>query len=245
MATKYKTRAQKRTVKQSQDSSVEPVERTDKRAPRDRLDEAVISAAIERVRAGARVEHICAEPGQPSVPTLYRHLKKAGWVRPPKEQPAKERRTLPDHIVPQYLILKVLERISIGESLNEVCKDPDMPSIAGVYGAIMRDGTGELAKKYTQAMVCRADVKFNELEEIGVKASLATHSSTVNGLRLLSDNIKWCIARLNPRKYGERLENVHTGTVEVRNITRKIIKAPRDVDVVDVQPVQQAPMLVQ
>ena len=245
MATKYKTRAQRQTAAQSQDSAVERGEQTEKRVRRDPIDEAVISAAIERVKAGARVEHICAEPGQPSRPTLYRHLRAIGWTRPPKEAPVKERRSLPDHIVPQYLILDVFQRISTGESLNEVCKDHDMPSIAGVYGAIMRDSTGELAKKYTQAMVCRADVKFNELEEIGVKASLATHSSTVNGLRLLSDNIKWCIARLNPRKYGERLENVHTGTVEVRNITRKIIKAPRDVDVVDVQPVQQAPMLVQ
>ena len=53
-------------------------------------------------------------------------------------------------------------------------------------------------------MVIRADRKFEELDDVSEKAALAKKAVTVQGLRLKADNIKWMIARMNSKKYGDR-----------------------------------------
>ena len=49
---------------------------------------------------------------------------------------------------------------------------------------------------------------LDDVSEQAVKAETAVE---VAGLRLKADNIKWKLARMNAKKYGDRLQNEHSG----------------------------------
>lgn len=63
----------------------------------------------------------------------------------------------------------------------------------------------ELARRYARARSIMLDAKADELEEIGVLAAQSA-PEYVQGLRLQSDNRKWYLSKLAPKRYGERVE---------------------------------------
>lgn len=68
-----------------------------------------------------------------------------------------------------------------------------------------------LADQYTRARAVLLDIKAEELEEIGDRAASAETAVEVAGLRLLSDNRKWLLSKLAPKKYGDKITQEHTG----------------------------------
>jgi len=67
------------------------------------------------------------------------------------------------------------------------------------------DADAELAEQYARARERLLDAKAEELEDIGERAAQADTAVEVAGLRLLSDNRKWLLSKLMPKKYGEKL----------------------------------------
>ena len=77
---------------------------------------------------------------------------------------------------------------------------------------------GGLAEQYARAMQVRADTHFSEIVEISDTQQIGTVETSkewgveiktadmVEHRRLRIDARKWVIARMNPRKYGEKLE---------------------------------------
>jgi hypothetical protein len=59
--------------------------------------------------------------------------------------------------------------------------------------------------RYARARETLLHIKAEELEEIGERAASAKTAAEVAGLRLLSDNRKWLLSKLAPRKYGDKL----------------------------------------
>lgn len=97
------------------------------------------------------------------------------------------------------LVLMAMEE---GLSLRAACES------AGVApSSFLRwvDDDAELAEQYARARERLLDAKAEELEEIGERAAAAETAVEVAGLRLLSDNRKWLLAKLAPRKYGEKI----------------------------------------
>ncbi len=64
----------------------------------------------------------------------------------------------------------------------------------------------ERIANYAQAREDRADLVFDQLDEVSEKAQNAETAVEVAGLRLKSDNIKWKLARMNAKKYGDKIE---------------------------------------
>lgn len=62
------------------------------------------------------------------------------------------------------------------------------------------------AADYARAREDRADFVFDQLDEVSNKAQRARTAVAVAGLRLKSDNIKWKLGRMNPKKYGDKIE---------------------------------------
>lgn len=117
----------------------------------------------------------------------------------------------------QELFDRICERISEGESLRAICEDADMPNKANVLRWVAADDA--LRDQYARAMETRADVHFEEMlaiadspmlgEIVTVKDDGKTETRTEDMLghrRLQVDTRKWILARMNPRKYGEKLE---------------------------------------
>jgi transposase len=67
------------------------------------------------------------------------------------------------------------------------------------------DASEALKVQYTHARARLIDAQAEELEEIGDQAAMAQTAVEVNGLRLKSDNRKWLLSKLAPKKYGDKL----------------------------------------
>ena len=96
----------------------------------------------------------------------------------------------------------ILARISDGESLRSVCSDPDMPSAATVcLWARGESGASEaFAEQYARARDCRADFLFDQITDLADEAT----NEDVNIRRLQIDSRKFTVARMAPKKYGEK-----------------------------------------
>ena len=110
------------------------------------------------------------------------------------------------------LATEVLARLAMGRSLRSVCDDADMPAITTVMKWLRESAT--FAQHYASAREDRAEVMFEELDDIGEEAAMAESAVKVAGLRLKADNVKWKLARMHPKKYGDKIETTHAGAID-------------------------------
>jgi hypothetical protein len=114
---------------------------------------------------------------------------------------------------------KICERLADGVSLRTVCSDSDMPSMTTVFNWLSK--YEEFVEQYTRATLARADAKFEELDVVSEQAAQSESAVTVAGLRLKADNIKWQLARMNAKKYGDKMQHAGAdGGPLVVNIVR-------------------------
>lgn len=97
----------------------------------------------------------------------------------------------------------ILESMEEGLSLRKSCEAHGVKK-----GTFLEwvDADHSLADQYARARARMLDVHAEELEEIGDQAASAESAVEVAGLRLKSDNRKWLLSKLAPKKYGEKLE---------------------------------------
>jgi hypothetical protein len=94
---------------------------------------------------------------------------------------------------------KVCRRISGGESLASVGRDPAMPCASTILNWARE--YPEFGDRYALARSQLADWLFDEAREVSLEAM----PSTVAVGRLRFDTIRWMTARMAPKKYCERL----------------------------------------
>ncbi|EEX1703651.1 ubiquitin carboxyl-hydrolase [Escherichia coli] len=97
--------------------------------------------------------------------------------------------------------------LASGESLVKVCKRPGMPAKATVFRWLSEHE--EFRDKYAKATEARADSIFEEIFEIADTA--IPDAAEVAKARLRVDTRKWALARMNPRKYGDKVTNELVG----------------------------------
>jgi hypothetical protein len=121
----------------------------------------------------------------------------------------------------------ICERLSQGESLRKICSDDEMPGKSSVMrwladNAAFRD-------QYARARESQADHYAEEILEIADEASRDTVTDedgnvrqiaeVVNRSRLRVDTRKWLMARLAPKKYGDKITQdikaEHSGAHEI------------------------------
>src|SRR5277367_185696 len=115
----------------------------------------------------------------------------------------------------------ICERIANGESLHAICGEDGMPAQSSVFKWLIEHA--DFAEKYAHARIAQADVLFDEMLHIadtpvvGVKTiTKASGVETVEGdmiehRRLQIDARKWIIARMAPKKYGDKQALEHSG----------------------------------
>lgn len=106
------------------------------------------------------------------------------------------------------LVNTICERISTGRSLRSVLKDEGMPVNSTFL--IWLSENEEYSKQYARATHLRADNMFDEITEIANHTNEDhtpfTGGNVVQRDRLRIDAIKWQISKMNPKKYGDKLE---------------------------------------
>lgn len=96
----------------------------------------------------------------------------------------------------------ILDAMESGESLRNACL------IVGTTPQSflrMVDKDATLAEQYIRARARMLDVHAEDLETLGERAAASDSAVEVAGLRLQSDNRKWLLSKLAPKKYGEKL----------------------------------------
>ena len=110
----------------------------------------------------------------------------------------------------------ILEAMENGESLRKAC-GAFGTSVSAFLKWVSLDK--DLEDQYTQARARLLDVRAEELEDIGERAASAENAVEVAGLRLLSDNRKWLLSKLSPKKYGDKLQTELSGGFKVQAVT--------------------------
>ena len=116
----------------------------------------------------------------------------------------------------------ICDRMANGQGLRKICDDPEMPS-RQTFLRWMEKDTGRQAK-YTAAREALMDWYAEEILEIAWDSSKDTIPATktkparcdnewVQRSRLKVDTLKFLMAKLHPKRYGDRLPE----TVESRN----------------------------
>ena len=120
------------------------------------------------------------------------------------------------------LAARIAERIADGESLRQVCRDPAMPKMSTVLRWVA-ENRGGFRATYELAVDLRAQGIFDEVIEIadtaevgervktGPKGTEVTTGDIVERSKLRVDARKWVLARMAPKRYGDRITQEISG----------------------------------
>lgn len=114
---------------------------------------------------------------------------------------------------------EICAQIIEGKSLRKICRSSKMPHAATVCRWLADDRYKMFREQYAQACKERSEYHHEELIDLGDNALSMVKKATdsreasamVQALRLKADNIKWSLARMNPKKYGDKLDVTSDG----------------------------------
>jgi hypothetical protein len=121
----------------------------------------------------------------------------------------------------------------LGESLRQVCEDDAMPS----KSAVMRwlHANAEFRDQYARAMEVRAEHWADEIVQISDDGTNDTYKDedghertnqdVIARSRLRVDTRKWLMARMAPKKYGDKIDIDQRTTHEVGASVSDLMKA--------------------
>jgi hypothetical protein len=123
----------------------------------------------------------------------------------------------------------MLERIADGESVKSICEEDGMPSQQTFYRWIRENA--EQCEKYTRAKEFWADAQLEEIVNISDESTNdiifneqgkpIINGDAIQRARLRIDTRKWCMGRLNPKKYGDKMAvgNADDKPFETKDVT--------------------------
>lgn len=128
----------------------------------------------------------------------------------------------------------ICERIADGQSLREICRDESMPDKKTVLRWLAE--REEFRAQYASAREAQADHFADEILEIsddgtndwtkrkiGEELVDVVDHEHISRSKLRVDARKWLMARMAPKKYGDRVMNEHTGrdggAIETKDIS--------------------------
>jgi len=117
----------------------------------------------------------------------------------------------------------ICERLVAGESLRAICRDAEMPNITSVFKWLAK--FPEFANQYARAREEQAEAFADEIVAIsdendgkaimsdGQEVAVVFDSTAVARNRLRVDARKWVASKLKPKKYGDKIQQEHSGEV--------------------------------
>lgn len=132
----------------------------------------------------------------------------------------------------ERIFIEVCSQIEIGRSVNEILSQDNMPNRDTFYEWMRNDK--DLSDKYARSMDIRADYYFDEMlkvayttEEgestIDAPTGITVHKSDMIAHRRLKvDTLKWVVSRMNPKKYGDKMDVTSDGN-ELNSAPSKIV----------------------
>lgn len=130
----------------------------------------------------------------------------------------------------EVIFTQICEQIETGRSLRSILKEDDnMPSSSTFFIWLKEDALK--SKRYELATDLRTDILFDEIIEIAYNVEEGTTTKeTERGVeittgdmlghrRLKIDALKWSLSKLNPKKYGDKIQNELSGQITTNVIS--------------------------
>jgi hypothetical protein len=117
-------------------------------------------------------------------------------------------------------------RLASGESLRAVCADADMPDKTTVLRWLARneDFRIQYARSKEESAEAVAEQYFDILDELPpAKADGSLDSAAVMWAKNRADARKWYLSKIMPKKYGDRIQTEHSGSVNLGGLTEEDI----------------------
>jgi len=119
----------------------------------------------------------------------------------------------------QELAETICERLALGESLRSICRDEKMPSQSMVFRWLASNE--QFRVQYAHAREAQADSWADDIIEISDDGQNDTYTDgdgnertnqdVIARSRLRVDTRKWLMARMAPKKYGDKITQEVTG----------------------------------
>lgn len=97
---------------------------------------------------------------------------------------------------------EICERVSLGRSLRSVCLDKDMPTKTTVMRWL--DENEDFCDQYRRACEEREVTHFEEM--LTIADEVLPETAEVARAKLRIDTRKWVLARMNPKKYSDKVQ---------------------------------------
>jgi len=119
----------------------------------------------------------------------------------------------------EFCFSSICTRIGKGEALRNILKDSEMPVSQTFYKWLDSDKNKSI--QYARATELRADNIFEDIIDIAddnrkdlqtdKDGNERTNSDVIQRSRLMVDARKWYLSKLNPKKYGDKIETTLEG----------------------------------
>jgi hypothetical protein len=106
----------------------------------------------------------------------------------------------------------IIEWLSEGKSLRAYCREAKLGASTVIDWTVEDQQFGE---QYARAREAGAELIFDDLDEVSEQAATAENAVEVAGLRLKADNIKWKLARMAPKRFGDKQSVDVNGKLDV------------------------------
>ena len=130
----------------------------------------------------------------------------------------------------------ILNEIEQGKALRNILKEEGMPSTQTFYKWI--EDNEDKSKRYARACELRAEQLFEDILDIADDSSgditynkdgdEILNTEFVQRSRVRIDARKWILSKLNPKKYGDKIEQTHTGDLSIKWVEEKTYETPKD-----------------
>lgn len=142
------------------------------------------------------------------------------------KKPAKSRKAPAEAVSParvkftQDAADSICDLIAEGASLRAVCRLPDQPSASAVFKWLSEQPA--FAEQYARACEARAETMFEEMLDIADESAFDTvigengdraNAEWISRSKLRVDTRKWMLSKMQPKKYGDKITQEHTGNL--------------------------------
>lgn len=123
----------------------------------------------------------------------------------------------------------ICELIGMGYSMRKVCERADMPAMSTVFKWLREQGN--FSKQYARATEERTESQHEELLGYGDDALEAVKtagdpklgSAMVSAIKMKSENLRWSMAKMKPKKYGDKYDVTSDG----KQLPTPILQLPK------------------
>lgn len=102
------------------------------------------------------------------------------------------------------LAQEICYRLSMGQSARHICRDDDMPVMSTLMKWLNEPDKEWFSEQYAKARDYQGDYYADEVVDLADELHEAADSNEIARARLRIDSRKWKVARMSPRKWGDK-----------------------------------------